>query len=41
MKSERITFLGSPAFKVFVNAEAKRERTSVAELIRARCRRCA
>lgn len=37
MKTERVTLLTSPEFKAFLSAEAKRERVSVAELVRARC----
>lgn len=34
MKTARITFLGSEAFKAQLEAEAKQQRISVAELIR-------
>jgi hypothetical protein len=37
MKSERVTLLTTPEFKAFLSAEAKRERVSVAELVRVRC----
>ncbi len=37
MKTERVTILTSPAFKDFLSDEAKREKVSVAELIRTRC----
>ena len=36
-KTERITFLSTPDFKAFLVAEAAKEGTSVAELIRRRC----
>lgn len=36
-KTARITFLSTPDFKEFLVAEAAREGTSVAELIRQRC----
>jgi len=39
MKTARVTLLTSPAFKDFLNAEARREGVSVAELIRSRCER--
>ena len=39
MKTERVTLLTSPEFKAFLSAEAKREKTSVAELVRSRCER--
>ena len=39
MKTERVTLLTSPEFKAFLNAEARRERVSVAELVRTRCER--
>jgi hypothetical protein len=39
MKTARVTLLTSPDFKKFLSAEAKRERVSVAELIRSRCER--
>jgi hypothetical protein len=35
-KSERIVILADPKFKRFLNAEAKREGVSVAELVRSR-----
>jgi len=37
VKSERITILGSPEFKAFLNAEASSEGISVSELVRNRC----
>lgn len=37
MKTERITVLGSPEFKTFLAAEAKKEGISVSELVRRRC----
>ncbi len=37
MKSERIVLLTTPEFKSFLSQEAKREGTSVAELVRSRC----
>lgn len=37
MKTERITFLGTPEFKAFLVAEASKEGVSVGELIRRRC----
>jgi hypothetical protein len=39
MKTERVTLLTSPDFKAFLNAEARREGVSVAELVRSRCAR--
>lgn len=39
VKTERVTLLTSPDFKAFLNAEAKREGVSVAELVRTRCER--
>jgi hypothetical protein len=39
MKTERVTLLTSPDFKAFLNAEARREGVSVAELVRTRCER--
>jgi len=39
MKTARVTLLTSPDFKRFLSAEAKREKVSVAELIRSRCER--
>ena len=36
-KTARITFLSTPDFKDFLAAEAAKEGTSVAELIRQRC----
>ena len=39
MKTERVTLLTSPDFKVFLNSEAQREGISVAELVRRRCER--
>ncbi len=37
MKTERVTLLTSPEFKAFLSREAKREKVSVAELVRSRC----
>ncbi|WP_146131935.1 hypothetical protein [Chromobacterium amazonense] len=37
MKTERITFLGSPEFKTFLAEEAAKEGISVGELVRRRC----
>jgi uncharacterized protein (DUF58 family) len=37
IKSERITILGTPDFKAFLNAEASKEGVSVSELVRGRC----
>jgi hypothetical protein len=37
MKTERVTLLTSPEFKSFLAAEARREKVSVAELVRSRC----
>ena len=37
MKTERVTLLATPEFKSFLAREAKRERISVAELVRNRC----
>lgn len=39
MKTERVTLLTSPEFKAFLSTEAKREKVSVAELVRSRCER--
>ena len=39
MKTKRITVLTSPEFKVFLEAEAKKEGISVSELVRRRCER--
>ena len=39
MKTERVTLLTSPDFKAFLNAEARLEGVSVAELVRSRCER--
>ena len=39
MKTERVTLLTSPEFKTFLATEAKREKVSVAELVRSRCER--
>ena len=36
-KEARITFLGTPEFKAFLEAEARREGISLSELIRRRC----
>ena len=37
MKTERVTLLTTPEFKLFLAAEAEREGVSVAELVRSRC----
>jgi conjugal transfer/entry exclusion protein len=37
MKTERVTLLTTPDFKSFLAREAKREKISVAELVRKRC----
>ncbi|MFZ0727371.1 MAG: hypothetical protein WCD88_03070 [Desulfobacterales bacterium] len=37
VKSKRITILGSPDFKVFLNREAKKEGVSLSQLVRQRC----
>lgn len=37
VKSERITILGTPDFKAFLQKEAKREGVSLSQLIRQRC----
>ncbi len=37
MKTERVTLLTSPEFKAFLASEARREKVSVAELVRSRC----
>jgi len=37
VKTERISFLGTPEFKAFLASEAKKERISVSELVRRRC----
>lgn len=39
MKTERVTLLTSIEFKTFLATEAKREKVSVAELVRSRCER--
>lgn len=39
LKSERITLLGSRAFKAFLSEEARKEGVSVSELVRRRCER--
>ena len=36
-KTERITILGTPDFKDFLNREAKREGVSLSQLVRQRC----
>jgi hypothetical protein len=36
-KTERITILGTPDFKAYLNQEAKREGISVSQLVRQRC----
>ncbi len=37
VRSERITILGTPAFKTFLAKEAKKEGISMSELVRRRC----
>ena len=37
MKTERVTLLTTPEFKAYLTAEARREKVSVAELVRSRC----
>ncbi len=37
VQSERITILGTPAFKAFLVKEAKKEGVSMSELVRKRC----
>lgn len=37
VKTERITILGSPGFKDFLNSEAKKEGVSLSQLVRQRC----
>jgi len=37
VQSERITILGTPAFKAFLVKEAKKEGVSMSELVRQRC----
>lgn len=37
VQSERITILGTPAFKKFLLSEAKKEGVSMSELVRQRC----
>ncbi|MBW2164452.1 MAG: hypothetical protein JRF43_08490 [Deltaproteobacteria bacterium] len=37
VKTERITILGTPRFKAFLNREAKKEGKSLSELVRQRC----
>ncbi len=37
LKTERITILGTPDFKRYLNREAKKEGISVSQLIRQRC----
>ena len=39
MKTERVTLLTTPEFKAFLAEEARREKVSVAELVRSRCER--
>ena len=39
VKTERITILGTPAFKAFLTREAKKEGVSVSQLVRERCER--
>lgn len=38
-KTERITLLGSQAFKAFLTRESRKEGISVSELVRRRCER--
>jgi hypothetical protein len=37
VQSERITILGTPAFKAFLAEESKKEGISMSELVRQRC----
>ncbi len=37
MKTERITILATPDFKLFLGSEAKKQGVSVSELVRSRC----
>ena len=37
VKSERITILGTPDFKAFLEKEAKKEGVSISEFVRSRC----
>jgi hypothetical protein len=37
VKTERITILGSPDFKAFLNREAQKEGVSLSQLVRQRC----
>ncbi len=37
VKTERITILGTPDFKDFLNREAKKEGVSLSQLVRQRC----
>ncbi len=37
VQSERITILGTPAFKKFLMSEAEKEGVSMSELVRQRC----
>ncbi len=39
VQSERITILGTPDFKTFLQNEAKKEGISMSELVRQRCTR--
>ena len=39
VKTERITILGTPDFKAFLNREAKKEGVSLSHLVRERCLR--
>ena len=41
MKTERLTISVTPSFKAYLRKEAKREKISVAELVRSRCERSA
>ena len=39
VQTERITILGTPDFKAFLNREAKKENISLSELVRRRCQK--
>jgi len=39
VKTKRITILGTPDFKDFLNREAKKEGVSLSQLVRQRCER--
>ncbi len=39
VQTERITILGTPDFKTFLNREAKKENISLSELVRRRCQK--